>query len=147
MPVKAAPPPPGLLDAMGISGALFCGTTGMDLLVEVESHGVLVGLNPDFGRLACFEGRGVMATCSGNENYDFFSRFFAPAVGINEDPVTGSAHCALGPYWCKRLKKQRFHARQESARGGVVEGELAGERVLLKGNAITMGVLSFRHGP
>jgi predicted PhzF superfamily epimerase YddE/YHI9 len=80
----------------------------------------------------------IVTSRAASEDYDFISRFFAPAVGINEDPVTGSAHCCLGPYWAKRLGKDDFLAYQASPRGGVVGVRLAGERVLLSGQAITV---------
>ncbi len=77
-------------------------------------------MKPDLAALACLGERGVIVTAKGDREYDFVSRFFAPAIGIQEDPVTGSAHCCLGPYWQKRLGKSSFHAYQASARGAFV---------------------------
>jgi PhzF family phenazine biosynthesis protein len=83
--------------------------------------------------------RGVMVTArSVTKDIDFVSRFFAPAVGIDEDPVTGSAHCCLGPYWQKRLKRYTLYAYQASARGGIVHVRVAADRVLLSGRAVTV---------
>jgi predicted PhzF superfamily epimerase YddE/YHI9 len=79
-----------------------------------------------------------MVTARGNGEYDFVSRFFAPAVGIDEDPVTGSAHCCLGPYWQGRLHRDEFMAYQASARGGEIRVKVAGDRVLLSGKAVTV---------
>ena len=94
---------------------------------------------PDFRRLAELDCRGVIVTsCSDDRRYDFVSRFFAPAVGVNEDPVTGSAHCCLGPYWGERLNKQQMTAFQASARGGVVRVRVSDDRVFLGGHAVTV---------
>ncbi len=88
--------------------------------------------------LAKDTGRGVIVTSRGTEKYDFISRFFASYAGIDEDPVTGSAHCCLAPYWAARLDKTTFSAYQASARGGELEVELVGERVFLRGHAVTV---------
>jgi predicted PhzF superfamily epimerase YddE/YHI9 len=97
------------------------------------------GLEPDFGRLRLLTTRGVIATAAGDaDGIDFVSRFFAPAVGIDEDPVTGSAHCALGPYWSERLGRADLVGFQASRRGGVVRTRTAGDRVLLGGQAVTV---------
>ena len=93
------------------------------------------GLNPDFARLAGLDRRGVIVTAPGDE-VDFVSRFFAPKAGIPEDPVTGSAHCELTPYWAKRLGKTRLVAHQVSARGGELHCEDRGERVIIAGRAV-----------
>jgi predicted PhzF superfamily epimerase YddE/YHI9 len=107
--------------------------------VEVESEDVVRGARPDFGLLGTLPVRGVMVTSVADAGeYDFVSRFFAPAVGINEDPVTGSAHCCLGPYWSRRLGKAEFLAFQSSNRGGVVKVRVEGDRVLLGGQAVTV---------
>jgi PhzF family phenazine biosynthesis protein len=96
-------------------------------------------LQPDFRQLAMIATRGVIVTAtSDNAKYDFLSRFFAPAVGVNEDPVTGSAHCALAPFWAERLGKQEMKAFQASPRGGVVDVRVSGERVILGGHAVTV---------
>ena len=94
-------------------------------------------MRPDIARLAELPVRGVIVTAAGGE-FDFVSRFFAPRVGVPEDPVTGSAHCCLGPFWGERLGKSELRAYQASARGGEVRVRLAGERVLLGGEAVTV---------
>jgi PhzF family phenazine biosynthesis protein len=112
-------------------------------IVELESEEVLRNLSPDFAALRESGSATIMATARGSGEFDFVSRYFAPAVGIDEDPVTGSMHCALGPYWSPRLGKTRFKAFQASSRGGVIEVELRGDRALLRGRAHTVlrGVL------
>jgi PhzF family phenazine biosynthesis protein len=110
-----------------------------DALVEVASDRVLRGLVPDMSLLGELPVRGIVVTAlAGKGKHDFVSRFFAPAVGVPEDPVTGSAHCALAPYWAARLGRTRLLGYQASARGGEVEVELRGERVLLRGSAVTV---------
>lgn len=118
----------------------YVGRNQFDYLVEVDNETVLRGMKPDFFRLAKMPVRGVIATCLPDEpeKFDFVSRFFAPAVGINEDPVTGSAHACLGWFWGKRLGKTEMTAYQASARGGVVKVRLAGDRVILSGQAVTV---------
>jgi predicted PhzF superfamily epimerase YddE/YHI9 len=109
----------------------------MDYLVEVEDAAAVRALQPNFTALALLPVRGAIATSRGDEpGIDFVSRFFAPAVGVNEDPVTGSAHCALGPYWGARLGKTDLVARQESQRGGTLRVGVRGERVELRGQAV-----------
>jgi PhzF family phenazine biosynthesis protein len=131
-------PPPGLLEALGVDAAVIARST-FDLLLEVESPEVLRRLAPDFRRLSEVDVRGVIVTAASDDRrFDFVSRFFAPAAGIDEDPVTGSAHCCLGPYWSERLGKTRLAGYQASPRGGVVEVEVRGERVMLGGRAITV---------
>jgi predicted PhzF superfamily epimerase YddE/YHI9 len=97
-------------------------------------------LKPDFGRLRKIaEMRGVIVTSTSSDTrYDFISRFFAPGAGIDEDPVTGSAHCCLAPFWGQRLGKTEMTGFQASSRGGVVRVRLSGERVVLGGNAVTV---------
>jgi predicted PhzF superfamily epimerase YddE/YHI9 len=96
-------------------------------------------LKPDMRLLAKLPVRGVIVTAaSGDKQFDFVSRFFAPGVGIDEDPVTGSAHCCLGPYWGEKLGKREMVALQMSQRGGVVRVELRGDRVVLGGQAVTV---------
>ena len=95
-------------------------------------------LQPDFRLLGRLPFRGIIVTApSANGQADFVSRFFAPAVGVDEDPVTGSAHCILTPYWAKRLGKERLQAVQVSQRGGRLACELRGDRVLIEGKAVT----------
>jgi PhzF family phenazine biosynthesis protein len=133
------PPPAGLLDALGVSAANFVGRNEFDYLVELESEDAVRGLRPDFNVLRQLPVRGVIATSRATNNgYDFVSRFFAPAVGVDEDPVTGSAHCALTPYWAARLGKTEMSAWQASARGGALRVRLAGDRVKLGGRAVTV---------
>jgi PhzF family phenazine biosynthesis protein len=137
----AAPagPPAELLPALGIAKARFVGKNAFDYLVEIDSADELRALSPDHSALRKVPVRGVIVTAkpSGGK-YDFISRFFAPGSGIDEDPVTGSAHTALGPYWAGRLGKKEFTAYQASARGGVVRVRLEGDRVILGGQAVTV---------
>ena len=136
-------PPDGLSRALGCE-LRSCGSNGMDYLVEVENERILRGLRPNLSVLAALPARGVIVTCrSESSDFDFVSRFFAPAAGVNEDPVTGSAHCALGPYWQTALGKSQFAAFQASARGGVVGVTVCGDRVILRGQVVTMGRMEF----
>jgi predicted PhzF superfamily epimerase YddE/YHI9 len=140
-PEQPSEPPAGLTDALRVE-AKYIGRNQFDYLVEVESEAVVRSLAPDFKQLLAVDCRGVIVTArSSDPAFDFVSRFFAPAAGIDEDPVTGSAHCCLGDYWRKRLGKSRFRAYQASSRGGVVEVEVLGDRVLLGGQ-----VIIFAHG-
>lgn len=137
-PAALAAPPPGLTDALGCT-PLAVARNRFDYLVEVASAAIVRELAPDFARLRTIETRGVIVTAvSDTAGVDFVSRFFAPALGIDEDPVTGSAHCALGPYWGERLGRTRLTGRQLSPRGGEVGVELLGERVMLSGRAVTV---------
>jgi len=137
--VAPAPPPAELLPALGVARAVFVGKNVFDYLVEVDSEETLKALSPDHSTLRKVPVRGVIVTArSDSGEFDFVSRFFAPGAGVDEDPVTGSAHCALGPYWSERLGKSEFTAFQASARGGVVRVKLAGDRVLLGGQAVTV---------
>ncbi len=131
-------PPAGLVEAMGIK-PVFVGRGDDDYLLELETEAEVKAAAPDFGRLVRVACRGVIVTAlSGTKEYDFVSRFFAPAVGVNEDPVTGSAHCRLTPYWQAKLKKTEFTAYQASARGGFLQLKAEGERVRIGGNAVTV---------
>src|SRR5438105_3110238 len=115
------------------------GKTRFDYLVEVDGEDCVRALQPDLAALARVEARGVMVTSrASSDGFDFVSRFFAPRTGVPEDPVTGSAHCALGPYWSERLKKKELLAYQASARGGVLRVRPAGDRVILGGQAVTV---------
>ena len=130
--------PVGLSESLGAE-LLWTGSNGMDHLVEVADERVLRDLKPNFTALAPLTIRGVIVTCrSKSPEFDFMSRFFAPVAGVNEDPVTGSAHCTLGPYWQAKLGKGDFTAYQASARGGVVKVAVRGGRVLLGGQAVTV---------
>jgi PhzF family phenazine biosynthesis protein len=135
---ESAEAPPALIDALGVKPR-YVGKSRFDYLVEVSSESVVRNLTPNFELLGTVPVRGVIVTSvSASPEYDFVSRFFAPASGVNEDPVTGSAHCCLGPYWMKRLGKKDFLAYQASARGGVVWVQVAGDRVRLGGKAVTI---------
>jgi len=140
-PAKIAAPadaPAGLAEALGVK-PLFVGRSAFDYLVETDSAAAVRALKPDFTRLGELPVRGVIVTSgSDRPEFDFISRFFAPAAGVNEDPVTGSAHCTLGPFWETRLNKSEFTAYQASARGGVVKVRVAGDRVFLGGRAVTV---------
>ncbi len=136
---QAVEAPPALLTCLGLERAAFVGRNAFDYLVETESEEKLRGLAPDFTALRKIEVRGVMVTARpAGGDFDFVSRFFAPAVGVDEDPVTGSAHTALGPYWGAKLGKCEMTGFQASARGGVVRVRLEGERVILGGQAVTV---------
>lgn len=127
---------PGIVEALG-AAPLFSGRNRIDFLIEVASEQELLELAPDMGRLAALTERGVMVTAkAARPDCDFVSRFFAPGIGIDEDPVTGSAHCCLGPYWKNKLDKEEFSAWQASSRGGAVRVSLRGDRVLLAGQAV-----------
>lgn len=138
---EAVEAPPGLTEALGAEPR-FVGRSRYDYLLEVESEEVVRAIVPDHGRLRTLPVRGVIVTAAGDGTgkvaYDFVSRFFAPGAGVDEDPVTGSAHCTLGPYWESRLGKSAFLAWQASARGGSVRVRVAGERVKLGGQAVTV---------
>jgi PhzF family phenazine biosynthesis protein len=137
-PADPAEPPAGLLEALGVAPS-FVGRSKFDKFVVVESEHMVRALKPDFARLREIPMRGVMVTStSDHPRFDFVSRFFAPAAGVNEDPVTGSAHCCLGPFWSERLGKTELTAYQASARGGIVRVRVQGDRVILGGQAVTV---------
>lgn len=137
-PVEPAAPPAGLVEALGAT-PVYVGRNKFDYMLELESEAAVRGLQPDFARLERVEARGVIVTSrSAAAEFDFVSRFFAPQSGVPEDPVTGSAHCSLGPYWQKKLGKTEFIAYQASARGGVIRVRVAGERIKLGGQAVTV---------
>lgn len=130
--------PEGLREALGVE-PLYVGASRSDYIVEVDSEETVRGLTPDYSRILGMPVRGVIVTSrAGTSEFDFVSRFFAPAVGVNEDPVTGSAHCCLGPFWGRRLGQDDLIARQVSCRGGTVKVRLAGDRVHLFGQAVTV---------
>lgn len=132
-------PPAELLESLGVSVPVYVGRNRFDYLVEIESEDAVRALNPDHLRLRTIPVRGVIVTSRAtNGDYDFVSRFFAPGSGIDEDPVTGSAHCCLTPYWAARLGKDEMVAYQASPRGGIVRVRLAGDRVKLGGRAVTV---------
>ncbi|MEV0390712.1 PhzF family phenazine biosynthesis protein [Nonomuraea sp. NPDC050643] len=134
--VTPVPVPPGLEKALG-AAPVRVGKSALDLLVELESEESVRSLTPDIAALAAVEARGVIVTARGTET-DFVSRFFAPNVGVPEDPVTGSAHCALSPYWSARLGRNSLVGAQLSARGGIVRVRHEGDRVHLAGHAVTV---------
>lgn len=137
-PPQRVEPPADLLTALGVS-AIDVGKSQFDYLVVVEDATILRSLSPDLQRLKRIPTRGVIVTSrSSDSRYDFESRFFAPAVGVDEDPVTGSAHCCLAPYWSQILGKPSMLAYQASPRGGVVQVRVLGDRVFLGGQAITV---------
>ena len=115
----------------------FTGTSRFDTLVVVDDESIVRRLAPDTGAIGRIPTRCVIVTAPGFD-YDMVSRVFAPAVGIAEDPVTGSAHCALGPYWADRLGRNELAAYQASARGGELSLEVDGDRVRLGGSAMTV---------
>ncbi len=137
-PAEPCPPPDGLIDALG-AAPRFVGRSRFDYLVEWESEAAVRAVKPDFARLAALPVRGVIVTAaSAVPDFDFVSRFFCPAVGVAEDPATGSSHCTLGPFWRERLGKDEMTAFQASARGGVIGVRVEGPRVRLTGRAITV---------
>lgn len=130
--------PPNLAPALGAQ-LRYVGKNRFDYLVEVDSEETVRKLKPDIKLLGEIPARGFIVTSQATSvGYDFVSRFFAPAAGIDEDPVTGSAHCCLGPFWSRRLGKDEFVAYQASARGGTVRVRLSGQRVFLGGQAVTV---------
>jgi len=138
-PASAAPPPAGLIEAVGAK-ATFVGRSRFDYLVEVDSEATVRALDPDLGALSRVEARGVIVTSRADSKsaFDFVSRFFAPRSGVPEDPVTGSAHCALTPYWSAKLGKEELRAFQASPRGGELRLRLVGDRVRIGGQAVTV---------
>ncbi len=127
-----------LLAALGIV-AVETWQSGNKVMIVVERESFVRQMDPDFAVLGKLPGRGVIVTSMAeSSSYDFISRYFAPWVGIDEDPVTGSAHCILGPYWANKLGKSNLRAFQASARGGELEVCPAGDRVYLRGRAVTV---------
>jgi predicted PhzF superfamily epimerase YddE/YHI9 len=117
----------------------YVGRSKFDFIAELESEDAVRKLQPDFAVLRLLDCRGIIVTSrASTAGYDVVSRFFGPAVGIDEDPVTGSAHSCLGPFWSTRLGKSEFVAYQASARGGVIRVRMNGDRVLLSGQAVTV---------
>jgi predicted PhzF superfamily epimerase YddE/YHI9 len=137
-PAVVAEAPAALREALGVN-AKGTGHNRLDWLVELESAAVVRALAPDLIRLAAVPTRGVIVTApSDDPRADFVSRFFAPRAGIPEDPVTGSSHCCLGPYWSPRVGRAELTGQQVSSRGGIVRVRLAGDRAILGGHAITV---------
>lgn len=135
-PAEKTEPPSGLIESFNIR-PVHVGRNQFDYLLEVESEAVVRSLTPDFKRLAAVKCRGVIVTArSDSPQFDFVSRFFAPAAGVDEDPVTGSAHCCLADFWGKRLGRIEMVGYQASPRGGTVHVTIQGNRVLLSGEAV-----------
>lgn len=134
-PASEEKPPESLLAGLGCQARAVLAAE--DWLVVLGDAASLRALTPDMRQLAELDRRGVIVTAPGDDDHDFLSRFFAPRCGIDEDPVTGSAHCTLAPYWAERLGRERLRGYQASARGGTVECRHAGDRVHLGGRAVT----------
>lgn len=134
-PAAECEAPDALLAGLGVQARAVLAAD--DWLVILDSVAALRGLSPDMRRLAELDLRGVIVSAPGEGEHHFFSRFFAPRFGIDEDPVTGSAHCTLAPYWGSRLDLQRLRGYQTSARGGTVECRCEGDRVHIGGQAVT----------
>ena len=136
-PDQPATAPEEMLRALG-ADPLYVGKNKFDYIVELKSEDEVRHLQPHYAALRKLPARGIIVTSRSSGDYDFISRFFAPGVGIDEDPVTGSAHCCLAPFWASRLGKNEFVAYQASPRGGVVRVRLDGDRVKLRGRAVTV---------
>jgi PhzF family phenazine biosynthesis protein len=138
-PATPTDPPEHLLEALGVRPS-FVGRTKFDKFLLLESEEIVRALRPDFAALGSITGmRGVIVTSpSSDPRFDFVSRYFAPGSGVNEDPVTGSAHCCLAPFWSERLGKTSMTGYQASPRGGIVHVLLNGDRVVLGGKAVTI---------
>jgi PhzF family phenazine biosynthesis protein len=134
-PPDAEPADPRVLDALGVRPAESLVARGRTLAVYADAEDV-AALRPDFTAMRRIPGANLIATAPGRDGVDFVSRYFAPNHGVDEDPVTGSAHCVLIPYWAARLGKARLNARQISARGGELFCTLRGDRVTLAGRAV-----------
>jgi predicted PhzF superfamily epimerase YddE/YHI9 len=137
-PVRLSEPvatPPTLIGALGVTPIeVFINT--FNYMALLENAQVLRGITPDMAALARMDRSGVIVTAAGDGVYDFMSRYFAPAKGIPEDPVTGAAHCMLAPYWAKRLGQTTFRAYQASRRGGEIICRLIGDRIELEGACV-----------
>jgi predicted PhzF superfamily epimerase YddE/YHI9 len=140
-PAAPADPPPGMLEALRAGGGVrWVGLGRLDYLVELADEAAVRGLAPDIARLEFLGSRGVIVTAAAASPgaYDFVSRCFVPGAGIDEDPVTGSAHCTLGPFWAGRLGRDELTGFQASARGGLVQVRPEVDRVHLGGRAVTV---------
>lgn len=137
-PPTSVATPPGLIEALGAEPA-YVGKSRFDYLAVFEGADAVRGLQPDFRKLSQIPVRGIIVTAPADiPQFDFISRFFCPNCGIDEDPVCGSAHCCLTPYWAQRLNKRELMAYQASTRGGVLRLQLNGDRVILGGQAVTV---------
>jgi PhzF family phenazine biosynthesis protein len=138
IPQEPANRPPRLAEALGVEPT-YTGRTRHDYIVEVDSEDTVRNLKPNISLLCEIDIRGIIVTSAAQTpGLDFVSRFFAPGAGIDEDPVTGAAHCCLGPYWQQQLDKNDFVAYQASKRGGTVRLSVDGNRVRLRGQAVTV---------
>jgi PhzF family phenazine biosynthesis protein len=145
LPAERVSAPPGLLEALGIEAG-FVGRTKYDYLLVLASPDAVRACRPDFRLLGEIPTRGIIITSRADDPpYDFISRAFFPSIGVNEDPVCGSAHCTLAEYWGEQLGKSQLLAWQASARGGIVRMRRSGERVILGGRAITVWEGSLLH--
>jgi PhzF family phenazine biosynthesis protein len=137
--VEEAPAPGHVLEALGLLGAEWYGAGEDDLVVLLDSVAAVEAVRPDFDRLWALPQTRTIVTAAGGAGVDFTSRVFPPRVGVTEDQVTGTAHCALGPFWSQRLGRTRLTARQASGRGGLIELDLSrGDRVEIGGKAVTV---------
>ena len=134
-PSEPVPPPPGLAEALDVVPVEAL-ADAFNYMAVLESAQVVRALAPDIAAIARLDRSGIIVTAPGDESYDFVSRYFAPAKGIPEDPVTGGTHCALVPYWAKRLGKTEFRAFQASRRGGEIICRLLHDRVELEGSCV-----------
>lgn len=135
---RPAEAPPALIEGLGVRPTEVALAT-FDYLVEVNHAGQVRALEPNFSELERVDMRGVIVTARSDQpDFDFISRFFAPRIGLHEDPVSGSTHCALGPYWAAKLGKTRLTGYQASRRGGVIRVEVRGDRTYLSGRAVTV---------
>ena len=137
-PAEPVAPPAGLVERLGVR-AVAVGRSRYDWIVELENEAEVLEARPDFPALAEFDTRGIAITARASRaGFDFVSRFFAPRLRIDEDPVTGSLHCVLAPYWAERLGRDELRAFQASPRGGALQLRLRGDRVELGGQAVTI---------
>jgi PhzF family phenazine biosynthesis protein len=132
---KSVPPPPGLTAALGALPVDVMADE-FNYLVRLESAAAVRELAPDIAAISALDLSGLIVTAAGDRGYDFTSRYFAPAKGIPEDPVTGAAHCALAPYWSGRLAKNALRAYQASRRGGEIQCRVRADRVELEGTCV-----------
>jgi PhzF family phenazine biosynthesis protein len=141
-PIAPATLPAGIAEALGVEPlsvlAARKGPGDTDYLVEVADERMVTAAQPDFGPLKALDGGIILTARASTPGWDFVSRYFVPAFGIDEDPVTGSAHCALAPFWAERLGRSAMTARQVSKRGGTLQVSIQGDRVLLTGHAVTV---------
>ena len=137
-PVHDASVSPAMVVAMNHADIVHGARNEFNYLVELRSQKAVTNIKPDLNKLAKLPYQGIIVTSVGDSPYDFVSRYFAPAIGIPEDPVTGSSHCSLAPYWQNKLGKDTMVAYQASARGGVLYVECTPNRVYISGQAVTV---------